>query len=361
MASIRARKNREGKVIGWQAMIRLKDGFPPQSKVFPTKQEAKDWAKQQEAERRLGCYLPNQYRKHTLAELIDRYIAIVLPTHPKNAHNTLRHLNWWKDNLGAYGLNNLSPELIAEHRQKLSQGLTPGHTRRTPATVNRYLAALSVVLSYGVKECGWLRENPMLKITKMKEPPGRDRYLSLQEMQKLLYACRNSKNKYLYPIVLIALTTSMRQGEILLLKWNDIDFERNTISIKKTKNGEHKTTPMVAIVKRSLLKFFEKRNLHSPQIFSSSKCFSKKISIRTAWETALKRADVSNFRFHDLRHTFASYNAQSGATDLQLGAALGNKTAQMVRRYSHMRVEHIRPLSERLESLINLIEDLPPT
>jgi hypothetical protein len=70
MASVRARKNREGKVIVWQDIIRLKNGFPPQSKIFPTKQEAKDWAKQQEAERMLGQHLPSQYHKHTLAELI---------------------------------------------------------------------------------------------------------------------------------------------------------------------------------------------------------------------------------------------------------------------------------------------------
>ena len=104
MATIQKRKNKNG-TTSYRVMIRQSDGFPPAYKTFPTKQEAKDWAQQEEARRRQGCYFPEQAKpKHTLAELIDRYMAIILPTKPKDVRNVLRQLEWWKARLGKNAL-----------------------------------------------------------------------------------------------------------------------------------------------------------------------------------------------------------------------------------------------------------------
>jgi integrase len=111
----------------------------------------------------------------------------------------------------------------------------------------------------------------MHKISKMKEPRGRDRFLNKQEIKNLMHACLQSKSAYLYPVVLLALITGMRQGEILSLKWNDIDFEKNTIYVRETKNGEARIARMAFKVKKTLLALLEKRSTRTQLIFAPKK------------------------------------------------------------------------------------------
>src|SRR5580700_5470286 len=197
MATIQKRKNKNGST-SYRVMIRPQDGLPATYKTFPAFQEAKDWSIQEEAKRRQGIYFPEQIRKkHSLTELIDRYIELILPGKIQSADDMLRHLNWWKDKIGKYTLNHITPDLIAKYRKELLNGLTPQGKQRTFATANRYMASLSSVLSYGVKECEWISVNPMLRVSKLKEPRGRDRVLSKEECEKLLAACIQSKNPFL--------------------------------------------------------------------------------------------------------------------------------------------------------------------
>ncbi|MGZ3633875.1 MAG: tyrosine-type recombinase/integrase [Parachlamydiaceae bacterium] len=180
-----------------------------------------------------------------MGELIDRYIAVILPTKPKDARNTKRHLKWWKEQLGKYSVNNITPNLIAEHRKKLLEDVTPKGTKRSPATVNRYLATLSSLMSYAVLECGWLANNPCLRVVKLKESAGRDRIASKEECARILGECRNSRNEHLLPIFLIAITTGMRKSEVIKLTWDCVDLDRGLISLKETKNGKPRTTSLV--------------------------------------------------------------------------------------------------------------------
>lgn len=152
----RIHKNRS---ITYRVQIRENDGYPPTSKSFSTLQEAKDWQKDEKARRRQGYYLADQSTgKNTLSNLIDRYTTIILPTKTKDAKNMQRHLNWWTNKLGKFGLNKISPDLIARCRQELAEGITSKGSKRSPATVNRYLATLSVIMTYAVRECGWISE-----------------------------------------------------------------------------------------------------------------------------------------------------------------------------------------------------------
>ena len=147
MAVIQARKNKRGTT--YQVLIRARDGHPPKYKNFPTKQEAKDWAKLEEARRLQETYFPEQAKKkYTLPELIDRYIEEVLPSKPKNAKDTKRHLLWWKGKIGKYGLSLISYDLIDKYRKELINSPTERGGKRNPATVNRYMASLSVVFTF---------------------------------------------------------------------------------------------------------------------------------------------------------------------------------------------------------------------
>lgn len=348
MATIQKRIKKDG-TASYRVMIRQSDGFPPASKTFPTRQEAKDWGKQEEARRRQGYDPTDQLRgKQTLADLIDRYITIILPTKPKDARNMKRHLDWWKDKLGKYGLARISPDLIAQYRQELAQGTTCKGTKRSLATVNRYLATLSTLMSYGTRECGWISDNPCLRLAKFKEPTGRARVASQDEYLRLLEECKNSRSEYLLPVVLLAITTGMRQGEILGLKWDCIDLERKVISLKETKNGNPRTVSIVGEVLEILHSHYLKKLPYSSYVFPAKKRFGK-ISIRKAWDEALKRAGIENLRFHDLRHTFATYAAESGASNLELATAMGHQSLQMLQRYTHMNAT----ITHRLSSAVH--------
>jgi integrase len=224
MATIQKRKLSNGQ-HSYRVMIRTNDGLGDVSKTFPTHGEAKDWGIQQEALRRQGLYFPEQIKKkHTLGDLIDRYIELILPCKPKNARDTLRQLAWWKEKLGTCTLNHLTPDVLAKYRKELLEGTTRYGSKRTPATTNRYLAALSVVLSYGVKECGWLTSNPMLRVNKLAEPRGRDRVLSEEESVRFLDACANSSQPLLLPFILLSLTIGARRSELLNLTWDCLDL-----------------------------------------------------------------------------------------------------------------------------------------
>ena len=344
MATIQKRPNKNGS-ISWRVMIRQSDGYPAAYKTFPTRQEAVDWGKQEEADRRRGAYFPEQRKAgHKLEELVDRYITMVLPSKPKNAKDTKRHLTWWKQELGKYALTVITPDLIATHRQKLSVGLTPKGTRRSPSTVNRYIAALSCALSYGVKECGWIRDNPCVRLSKLKENSGRDRIASSEECQRLITACKESRSGVLLPIVVLAITTGMRQGEITRLTWNCVDLERATITLKNTKNGRPRTVAIVTYALELLKALYSARDPHNPFVFPSRRRFGS-IGIRRAWDEALKRAGIKGLRFHDLRHTFATNAARAGASNMELKTAMGHQTLQMLQRYTHMDASHTRHLS----------------
>jgi len=344
MATIQKRKKRDG-TYSYRVMIRQSDGFPAAYKTLPTRQEAKDWAQEEEVRRRQGFSSAEQAKqKHTLADLIDRYLTIILPTKSKNARDTKRHLLWWKEKLGKYGVQRITPDLIAQYRQELASGMTYKGTKRSPATVNRYLAALSCVMSYGVGECGWLQNNPCRRVTKFKESSGRDRIASQEECLRILQECRNSRNEHLLPIVLLAITTGMRQGEITSLTWDKVDLERGYITLKETKNGRPRTVSLVGEALQILRERYLCRSQHTSYLFPAKKRFGH-ISIRKAWEEALKRARVFNLRFHDLRHTFATYAAESGASNLELATAMGHETLQMLQRYTHMNASITQRLS----------------
>ncbi len=132
----------------------------------------------------------------------------------KSQGDKLRHLRWWQSELGDCVVSDVTPALIAQYRNKLANGITQMGAVRSPATVVRYLAALSHAFSLAVREWECLDANPVLKVTKPKEPRGRVRFLSDQEHERLLSACESSQNPYLNIVVLLALSTLKRQASL---------------------------------------------------------------------------------------------------------------------------------------------------
>lgn len=340
MATIEKRTTDAGET-SYRVKIRLK-GYPAQTATFKRLTDAKKWIQDTESAIREGRHFKTaEAKKHTLAEMVDRYIKDVLPTKPKQGAAQLPQLERWKAEIGSYTLSDITPALIVECRDKLSSEYTPRGNQRSPATVVRYMAALSHAFTIAVNEWQWLEDSPMRKVKKPKEPRGRVRFLDDDERAKLLTACKESSNAFLYPCVVLALSTGMRQGEEMGLKWNDVNLKDGFIILHETKNGERRRVPLAGHCLELLREHAKVRRLDSALLFPSNKDPQKPIDLRKPWETALKQAGIVDFKWHDLRHCTASYLAMNGASLAEIAEVLGHKTLQMVKRYAHLSDGHV--------------------
>ena len=247
MATIEKRETQDGKT-SYRVKVRLK-GYPVQTATFTRLTDAKKWVQDTESAIREGRHFKTtEAKRHTLGELVDRYTRDVLPA-KQDGDKQAAQLAWWKEQLGAYSLADITPALLAEYRDQLAGGITCRGTQRNPATVVRYMAALSHAFTIAVKEWQWLDDSPMRKVTKPKESRGRVRFLSDDERARLLTACKESSSPYLYPVVVLALSTGMRQGEVMGLTWDDIDLARGRAILHETKNGDRRDENNPAIEK----------------------------------------------------------------------------------------------------------------
>lgn len=343
--------NKKKKV--YRARIRIK-GMPEESETFHSKAKAKAWAVKMEAKmREQRCFPKKEDLERTFSELVDRYIQFELPKKPKSFDKQKKQLLWWKSHLGPYYLRLLTSSLIAEVRDKLLVGHSRRGKVRSNSTVNRYLAALSHAFTIAVKEWGWCEENPVLKVRKLKEGKARDVYLEKEEISRLLDACKNSKSRHLYSVVVLALTTCARKSELLSLKWSDIDFSRKRMTFRDTKNGEIRSVFLSSHSLECLLKQRDRSFSNCDYVFPSLDG-SKPADIRNAWENALKEACLDKKKsglkiwFHTLRHTGASHLAMNGVTDLEIAAVLGHKSLSMVKRYSHLSTSSTARIVDRM-------------
>ena len=334
MAYIEKRQHPNGNVT-YRVRIRQK-GAPPLSSSFRTRREAIEWSQRMEGEVRAGRYFGREPSKEkTFAQFIERYIEKELIKNPKSYKKQKLQLSWWNEHLGKYFLCHITPSIIAELRDQLMAEKTRKGTLRTPSTANRYLAALSRAFTICEREWYWIRENPVRKIIRPRENKPRERFLDKQEISLLLDVCKKSKSQYLYPIVLFALSTGARKGEILSLRWADVDFARQTAIFRETKNGETRAVHLSATIMKRLQEEKERRAVASPYVFPSHDG-TKPADITGAWESAVKQAGFKDVCFHSLRHTAASHLCMGGFSALEIAAVLGHKTLAMVKRYSHL-------------------------
>ncbi len=338
MAYFRKRQGKKG--VRWQAVIR-KGGRRSQVATFRTKGEAEEWANEIELAISKGTYLPtHEAKRRTVRDLLERYKETEIPK-KRDQVNSIHHANFWIGALGDLKLHALTRAVIVEIRDELAKEKSPG-------TVNRYLALLSHACTVAEREWEWMDSNPLRKVSRLEEPRGRVRFLSDAEKDSLLDAAKSSSHPHLYAIVLIALTTGARKGEILGLRWKDIDMESNRAVLHDTKNKERRTLTLVPQVVDELRKLQKVRRIDDDLIFTKMKVGAANSSyFEKAWRKARDGAKLKDFRSHDLRHSCASNLAMNGATTAEIAAVLGHKTFAMVKRYSHLSDEHVKGVVER--------------
>lgn len=351
MANIEKRTAKSG-AISYRVKIRLR-GYPEQIATFTRITDAKKWIQDTESAIREGRHFKtSESKKHTAKELIDRYMTEILPRKPKSISDQKTQLGWWRNSIGSFLLSDITPALITEHRNKLSSETSDRKGRkRTDATINRYCAALSHCFTIAIKEWNWLENNPMLKIKKFKEPRGRVRFLNDEERERLLQACKDSSSPFLYILVVLGISTGARAMEIKTLEWKNVDLNRGMIFLHDTKNGDRRSLPLVGIAKDLMKTLYKNRNENTNLVFPS-KNLQNPIDVRTPFETAIQKAGIKDFRWHDLRHCCASYLVMNGATLPEVAAVLGHRTTAMTSRYAHIADSHTSKIVESMNNKI---------
>jgi integrase len=339
-------------------------GFPARSASFPTRRLAERWATTIEAQMIEGKHFRGvEARRRTLGEAIDRYLLEELPK-KRSGTSHRSNLPWWKKHLGHLKLAEVTPAVLVEYRGRLmretytrakptsarttvKKGEQPHQLKRTPSTVNRYLAVLSHVFTVARREWLWVFHNPFDGVGKLSESRGRVRFLTEDERTALL--SETAKDPVLHTFVVLALSTAARAGELLSLKWSDVDLKEGRILLRVTKNATPRTAWLHGEALRLLAAHGKVRRLSDNSVFSSP--MGRRYRYNNAFVAACEAAGVKDFRFHDLRHSAATYLAREGATEQQL-RAIGGWKSNVVSRYVHLAAEDAKGVVSRMNEKI---------
>jgi integrase len=295
-------------------------------KVGPTKNLAEMVLKKRRVEIAEGKFLDiKRKQKVKFEELTQMYLDIHARPNKKSYHSDEDLIKTLGRFFGGKYLHEITPMAVEQFKAERAKEVSP-------ATVNRALACLKCMFN---KAIGWGKTevNPAKKVKLFKENNVRVRYLEKEEIKKLI----DNAAAHLKPVLIVALNTGMRKGEILNLKWHDLDFKNNIIYIRQSKSGEKREVPMNPLVRRTLIAV--RKHPDSPYVFCNEKGESF-ANVRKSFFTAVKKSGIIKFRFHDLRHTFASHLVMSGVDLNTVRELLGHKSLEMTLRYSHLSPDH---------------------
>ena len=328
------RKGKNG-AVSFLAQVRLEGlGFKSAAKTFKTRTEAHNWARDSEKELKAQAASGSargDVGQLTLAQLIREYLADPDVQQLASYKLMQRVLD---DVINKFG----SHRLIEFGVQQLRQARAQLHSaKRGPLAVNRYLSCLRSAWNWG-RDAGLVpTERVWPQKLMMKEPPEskRARFLSDSELPALLKAAE--RDPVLRAPIIISMATGLRKGELLRLKWSDIDLEKATCCVHKSKN---KTRRQVHLTSSAVAAFTDlrKRNVRSlahPFLNTEGDPLTETL-LNMRWRAIVRHSGIENFRWHDLRHTCASLIAQNGGTLLEIGSVLGHKGPSMTWRYAHL-------------------------
>ncbi len=319
MATIRKLRGR------WQGQVRRK-GMKPRAKSFDSKSEAEKWARNLEAELDRCGSMPDARlaEQMTVHELLTRYRREITSVKRSAITEATRIGGMLKREICYRTLAILSPSDIALYRDERLKVVSG-------STVLKELNILGHAIDIARKEWGvHLPQNPCRMIRRPAPARARDRRLQEGEERKLLDAADAGRNPYMRSLIITALETAMRQGELLSLSWSSVDLERRLVHLEMTKNGESRDVPLS---KRAVetLKHLRDTTSHD-RVFPLSKG-----AVCQAWEHLRTRAGSQDLRFHDLRHEAVTRLLERGFNVIETATISGHKELRMLQRYSHLR------------------------
>lgn len=342
------------KEIRHKATVTVK-GFPRTSKTFERRTDAVKWAEKTEYEyKNQRTFGEAHFADKLTSEAIERYTASLKLTNPARLREVGPIMAWWKQQIGHFKLNDVSKDQLYRYRDQLKAVHVKGNPKLgtlTNARVNRYMAALERLYNVAITEWEWLAKNPLAGIAKLPEPAGRTRFLSNEERDALFKAAEHSENLHLRVIIMLAITTGARRAEIENIQLKHIDLVQQKILVPITKT---KRPRVLRLVEPALSHVQEMAKTGCPDdfLFSNPSTPHKPNGFRRAWNTALKRAKLKDFKFHDLRHTAASYLAQHGAGLHQISEILGHSSYHVTKRYVHLIEKDTMTIIEKTASKV---------
>jgi integrase len=311
----------------WQVQIR-RHGHAPLSRTFRLKPDAELWARQKEAQLDRG-ELPvdtRVLRSHTLADLLERYGATIVPR--KRSADRERYMLRviLRHPMARLSLHRLTPAEVARYRDDRLAAVSGD-------TVRRELAIVRHCLEVARKEWGFvLPSNPVHQVKLPRPNSPRERRAAVGELERLLSACEATSCRWLPAIIQLAVETGMRRSELLAMRWDDVNLGARTVLLRNTKNGLPRTVPLSVLA----LKIIRHMPRFGEMVFGVSAN-----AVRLAWERLKRRAQVSDLRFHDLRHEAVSRFFEKGLNMPEVAAISGHRDPRMLMRYTHPKAEAI--------------------
>jgi len=313
-------------------------GKRKRKKVGPSKKLAQQVLKDVQVKIAKGEYLGvYDEKKVTFEEMAEQYLSYSKTNKAPSSYERDRYSV--KQLLSAFEgkyIFEITPSMIESYKAERLKKVTP-------ATINRELSCLKHMYTVAM-DWGYLQDSPAKPVKKLKEPPGRLRYLSPEEASALIEACP----EHIRPIVITALNTGMRRGEILGLRWSLIDLENRKIRLTDTKNNESRIVPINETLHELLTDLAEEAN--SDYVFANGNGMPRK-DIRGGFRSAMEKAGIENFTFHDLRHTFGSHMVMQGVDLKTVQQIMGHKEIRMTMRYAHLAPQHVLETVQRLDNV----------
>jgi integrase len=344
MPTIRERKKKNGE-RAFQVQVRM-TGFPARTGSFATRRAAERWARAIEVEMDEGRHFrTTEARRRSLAAAIDKYLLVELP---KKADPQMHRacLTWWKDQIGDLTLAQITAPVIVEYRDRLKatpysrakpnakrttlkEGEQPKTFARSNGSVNRHLSALSHLFTVARKEWHWVTFNPLDQVEKLPERKRPVRALSDDERTRLLEM--TARDATLHTLVVLALTTAARAGELLALVWRDVDLVAGRLLFPDTKADEPRVVWIHGEALR-LLKERAERHGRDDEARVFTAVGGGQYDYAKPFKSALADAKIKSFTFHNLRASAATYLAMAGASEREI-KAVGGWRSNAVDRY----------------------------
>ena len=325
MASIRRRNGK------YQVQIRV--GSYSRSQSFHKLNDAKSWARKEEELAEQRRYLGSKYEPCNLAEILVRYLRDVTP-HKRSCDTERIVLQaWLKEAWVSEPLPQLNAAAIAEYRDRRLASVKP-------ATLKRQLNIVKHACATAEREWDWL--SPLSLLRRVTLPKNKDYVvtrITADDEHALIEAAKQSRTSNLSELLILAIETAMRRGELLALDWQDIDLERRELLVRRSKNGKSRTIPLTARAHRTLANM---NSDWSKPVFPLSAN-----AVRLAFERVRRRTGFKDVRFHDLRHEAISRLFERGLTTPEVALLSGHKTVSQLFRYAHADIGRVsRLLSE---------------
>lgn len=320
MATITKRKN------GWSVQVRRK-GYPQQTRTLPTKAEAQAWAREQEGriDRALAPINLRLLKGTTLRDVLDRYLTEVTPAKDSAYSETARLRKLLREQAFCdLALADLTPKAFADYRTARLATVKPG-------TVHRELGLIRHALEVARREWDMdLPTNPLDRVKRPKLSNARDRRLRPGEYERLKVALQRTRNPLVAPVVEFAIHTAMRRGEILALRWEQVNWQQRTAYIADSKTGVPRTIPLLdgALTVLEALRPELPRGPVFPLTMEA---------LKQAWERVRDRAGLGDLHFHDLRHEAISRLCEMGLSLPEVALISGHKDPRMLFRYVNLR------------------------